>query len=433
MMRDLLNITALGIEELKKLGAEKAKVSAAETVTHEFNVDGGKFSLFRTLFSSSVSMSAIKNHKKGVYATNKTDTDAIKQAALECIAVADSATPDEAWDLAPDNEHKTFFDKTTKPDLEKLFERSVELVDCIKNNYPTIIIEQMIVTHCEKNGVYRNTSGAVYEVREGYYGLDLMFSAHEGEECSSFFGVGVTTEDLDKPFYEMGSIKTDLERVERQIRTRSVDGKFVGTVLLTPDSFADFIGSIIGNFASDRPVLDGTSIWLDKEGEKVADERLTVAFPVEYEGIVGRDNFTDAGFLCEDYTLIDKGVLTYFPLSLYVANKTGKKPVKNTLSGLVVVPGEKSLDEIISKIDRGIMVGRFSGGAPGISGDFSGVAKNSFLIENGKITDAVSETMISGNLAEMLNSLVDISSDTVADGANVMPYAAFSGVTVSGK
>lgn len=79
------------------------------------------------------------------------------------------------------------------------------------------------------------------------------------------------------------------------------------------------------------------------------------------------------------------------------------------------------------------MVGRFSGGAPGISGDFSGVAKNSFLIENGKITDAVSETMISGNLAEMLNSLVDISSDTVADGESVMPYAAFSGVTVSGK
>lgn len=432
-MNELLCVTEKGMERLCALGAETARVSASVSVTHEFNVDSGEFSLFRTLFDRSLGMMAIKEGKKGVYATNKTDDEAIEAAALQCMAVADSATPDEAWALAPDSGHIKFHEENTGADLDKLFERSCELLETIKENHPKIIIEQMIVTHGEKEGVYRNTSGAVYETKEGFYGVDLMFSAHEGENCSSFFGVGVTTETLDTPFYELGSIKNDLASVEKQVNTRPVDGKFTGTVLLTPDAFAGFMGSIIGNFAGERTVLEKTSIWLDKVGQKVADERITVSFPVQKDGIVGRDNYTAEGFLCEDFTIIDKGVLTAFPLSLYVANKTGLSPVKNSLDCMVVTPGEKSLDEIIKSIDKGLLVGRFSGGAPGISGEFSGVAKNSFLIENGKVTDAVSETMISGNLSDMINSLVDISADTVADGTSLMPYAAFSGITISGK
>ena len=100
---------------------------------------------------------------------------------------------------------------------------------------------------------------------------------------------------------------------------------------------------------------------------------------------------------------------------------------------MVIASGDKTLDEIIAGIEKGILVGRFSGGDPAQNGDFSGVAKNSFLIENGKITGAVSETMISGNLAEMLNNLVAISKERVADGYSVLPYAAFDGITVSGK
>ena len=100
---------------------------------------------------------------------------------------------------------------------------------------------------------------------------------------------------------------------------------------------------------------------------------------------------------------------------------------------MIVCPGEQSVEDIIASIDKGILVGRFSGGQPSTNGDFSGVAKNSFLIENGKITDAVSETMISGNLADMLKNVVAISRETVADGYSVLPYGAFGGITVSGK
>ena len=55
------------------------------------------------------------------------------------------------------------------------------------------------------------------------------------------------------------------------------------------------------------------------------------------------------------------------------------------------------------------------------------------MIENGKIVSALSETMISGNLADMLNNLVDISRETLVDGTVVAPYMAFKGITISGK
>ena len=89
--------------------------------------------------------------------------------------------------------------------------------------------------------------------------------------------------------------------------------------------------------------------------------------------------------------------------------------------------------QLIKNTEKGILVCRVSGGQPAGNGDFSGVAKNSFLIENGKITKPVLETMISGNLADMLNNIVDISKEVAMDGSTVFPWVAFDGVTVSGK
>ena len=76
---------------------------------------------------------------------------------------------------------------------------------------------------------------------------------------------------------------------------------------------------------------------------------------------------------------------------------------------------------------------RFSGGSPSPGGEYSGVAKNSFLIENGKISCALTETMISGCVPDMLMQIRGISSDTLKDGNGSMPYIAFDGITISGK
>jgi PmbA protein len=70
---------------------------------------------------------------------------------------------------------------------------------------------------------------------------------------------------------------------------------------------------------------------------------------------------------------------------------------------------------------------------PGANGEFSGVAKNSFLIERGKITGAVTETMVNGNLGEAFRRIKGVSKEVLCDGGSVVPWIAVDGIVISGK
>ena len=88
---------------------------------------------------------------------------------------------------------------------------------------------------------------------------------------------------------------------------------------------------------------------------------------------------------------------------------------------------------MIKSVERGILLARFSGGYPSDNGDFSGVAKNSYLIENGEIKYPISESMISGNFAEMLKNIKAISKERIDYGFSILPWIQVSGITISGK
>ena len=432
-MHDLKMIADKSLAALKNNGADKAQCSVRFTETHEFNVDGGKFSLFRTLFDNSLTLTAVKDDKKGSVGINRLDDESIAAAAVNCLAIAESGAADPAWAFAEKSENGTFTEGSPEADLDLLFDRTEELMNDIKAQFPLILMAQMIVTHKKRHTVFKNSFGVEYEVLSGNYEIELMFSAHEGEKSSSFFSSGVYTDRLDTPFMELGTIREDLANVSKQLETKPLEGKFTGVAVLPPFSLGTFIGSALSNFTADGTLLDGTSPWKDSLGKVVADPAITISAAPLDERIVCGERFTGEGFRSENYDIIKDGVLESFMLSGYVANKTGLPRAKNSSYAIVMKPGDTAYADIIAGIERGILVGRFSGGEPGTSGDFSGVAKNSFLIENGKITCALSETMISGNLGDLLKNVVAISSEVVCDGATVLPYVAFGGVTVSGK
>lgn len=433
-MKDLKIVAASSLEALKNMGAQSASVSATYSETREFNVDGGEFSLFRTLFDNSLVLTAIKDAKKGTAQVNHFDDESIAGAAADCIAAADASEPDEAWEFAPSEGEHSFCEGVYDPDLDLLFERCREFMADLTQQHPSIMMEQMIVKHRKVDTVFATSNGSVFTEKGGYYNISLMYSAHEGDKSSSFFGSDVSTTDLSVPFMQLGSIKRDLTDVEKQIYPKPVEGKFEGTVVFTPGCFMEAVYYALASFTDGSSILDGTSLWKDKLGEKVANDCLTVTLAPHREGTIGGDNWTSEGYLTEDCDIIKGGVLQSFLMNKYFANKTGHERTKNMDIGCMVVPaGDKSIADIIAGIDRGLVVSRVSGGNPASSGDFSMVAKNSFIIENGKVGDSVSEVMINGNLAEILCNIRAISSDVESNGGYLMPWAAFDGVTISGK
>ena len=433
MIESLKKTVQSAVSALQAAGADKAQANVSYTITHEFNVDGGEFSLFRTLFDKQLAMTAIQGGKKGTVAQNRYDEETIAASARACLEAAASAQPDENWDFAPVSQNEDFVQGEPKPDTDKLFFRCQELMAGVRERFPKIIMEQMIVAHKEVYRAQANSYGVLFSAHEGCYEVQLMFSGHDGDKASSFFGSGVIADSLDKPFLELGSIAEDLENVEKQIETTVVDGKFEGTMVLMPGCVVSLFYTLLSDFAGEGGLLSGTSPWKDKLGKKVADERITLSLAPLDERIVCGERTTGDGFRAENFDIIKDGKLSAFYLSLYAANKLKLPRGKNDSFNVVIAPGDKSIDEIISTIDRGIVIGRFSGGQPSSNGDFSGVAKNSFLIENGKIGPALSETMIAGNLADMLNHLKAISREQVADGMSVLPYMVFDGITISGK
>ena len=223
-MDKLFAAAQTALDALTALGAEKAGVRAQDSETLELNALGGEFTLMRSLLDRELSLTAIREGKRGTAKVNRLDADAIRQAAEECMAVAASGEADPAWDLAPAPETGDFSSGSPAADADRLFERSRELLESIAKEYPRVIVEEMITEHRLTREVYLNTVGSRFSNTEGYYSASLTFSGHEGDRATSFFGSGVTVPDLEKPFLALGALANDLESAERSLDAELTQG-----------------------------------------------------------------------------------------------------------------------------------------------------------------------------------------------------------------
>lgn len=433
-MEKLEKIALLVLDAARAVGADSAQCTVMEAETREFNVDGGDFSLMRTMFDRYVSLSVLKDRRMGSVTVNRFDEGSLRRAAEECVAAAEGAEPDEARVFAPGPLERDYTLGAPEPDTEALFARVAELMEDVKERHPRLLMEQLVAAHTRVRTVYKNTNGVSYRKLAGEYCVSMTYSAHEGDESTSMYGGSLSLDNLDRPFIEGSLIDREMGEVEAQLGAKTVSGKFTGTALFAPGCLAgDVLGQALQNFASDAPLIDGTSLWRDKLGKPVADGRISLSLAPLDGRIVCGQRWTGEGFPAQNTDIIKNGVLTGFRLSQYAANKTGNRRAGNTSNAMIVPPGDTPLSDIIAGIDRGVYLLRFSGGSPGANGEFSGVAKNGFLIENGRLTRPLTETMISGNLADMLQSLRAVSREVLEDGSLSMPYMAFDGVTISGK
>ncbi len=431
-MNELKKAAQYILDSLCESGADSAQVSVSEGRVEEFNVDAGKFSLIRSVFNSGASMKVIKDMKKGTASVNQLDKEAIDNAVNECMQAAATGVYDAALSIAEKEENLDFVSGVLKPDKEKFFDALIKFTDDTKNQFPEIMLEQVIASYSYGKHVFMNSNGVLFTEEDGYYSVSIMYSAHNDNAVTSFNCVAVDYLDPSQDILDCADVRLMFERAVKELNAVPFSGKFTGTAVFSPACLCDFVSTVTESFTGDLSLIEGTSPWKDSLGKEVADPAFTLSvIPLDSEIVCG-ERITADGYKAENFDVIKNGVLESFCLSQYAAKKTGLSRAKSTSGCIKVNNGEKTLDEIIKEIDNGILVCRFSGGEPAGNGDFSGVAKNSFLIKDGMISTPVSETMISGNLADMLKCVKGISAEEVNYGSCIMPYVAFGGITVSG-
>jgi PmbA protein len=431
-MENLKQIVRDGLDELLKAGADKARCSLTLTDKHELNVDLGEFSLLRTTFDTSVDLAAIKDAKKGSTAINRSDRPALRQAAADVLDIAAASAPDEAHDIAAAGPPAEFSSGSSRPDPDKMYSRMKEMLREIAARYPQVMVRQAILDFTRTENYFLNSNGVDFVTRKGIYRCMVFFSSREGERVSSFNITGFSLKDLEQSLLGCGSLDTLLRQSTEQIVTQPLQGKFVGEVIITPDCLGDLLGFLTGAIG-DGPLISGTSIYRDQLDQQIAAPNFSLHSRPLSDEICDGYFVTADGYAAQNCTIVENGVLKSFLLSLYGSRKTGRPRAVNDGGAFVVDPGETAFDDMVSSVKKGILLARFSGGDPNENGDFAGVAKNSYLIEDGEIKDPLSESMISGNFAEMLKNITAISRERIDFGNAILPWIAVSGVTVSGK
>ena len=418
------------IDKLKRAGAEKVECSVSFSEKKELNIDSGEMTLLRTTFNTSLGISVIKDQKKGSTSINKTDKGSIDQAVEQVMELAKASQPDEALDIAEKQPTKSFSKGDETADLDSMYNRMEEFLGYVNSTYPTVNLEQAVLDFTYSRSYFQNSNGVNFDINKGMYGFYPGFLSKDGKDTSSMNGTFFSALNLDKPLHKYCSIDTLLKQSTEQIRTQQVQNKFVGDVVVTPDCVSDFLGFITTDI-SDGKMITGNSLFKDKLNEQITHPGLTLHSHPVSEEICDGYFVTDDGYIAENITIIDKGVLKTHLLSLYGSRKLGKSRAVNDGDAYLVDPGSMSRDSIISGIDKGVLLARFSGGNPANNGDFSGVAKNSYYIEDGEIKYPISETMVSGNIREMFENMGEVSKDRVDFGYCIFPWISFKGLTVS--
>ena len=420
------------IAELHARGMDKSQVTLNNSEARELYCNNGEISMVRTTFNIELRLVAIKDNKRGVVSLNKIDQTSIANAINDVIALAQSSPPDDGHDISEFQPPEEFQYGPSEPDSDKMYDSMHIFLDGVRSSYPKTHIREGGVAFHKNNGILKNSNGVDYAATTGHYQFGITFSSKEGDATSSINGSGSLMKDLDEPFIEAANLRQLLEQSEDEINARAFDQKFTGDIIITPHCMGAMIGPVLAQLR-DHAHITGSSLFRGKLGQRVASDALTIrSNPVSDEFAV-KNFFNGDGYKNENSSIMDKGVLKSNLLTLYGARKTGLDRAKTDGANLSIDPGTAKIADLIKSTKKGILLARISSGAPNDNGDFSGVAKNSYFIEDGVLTHPVKEVMVTGNVIRMIENVVGISEETINFGYAKYPWIKASGFTIAGK
>lgn len=419
------------LNALREAGFDSSEVSSIRAAKEEINLNAGEVNLLRTVEETSISLTGIMTHRRASVTIGEISEESVDAAVESLVQLAGFSEHDVAFEVSPFQEPKQFQRGEEQSDTHLMLKRLDDFRLYTQKEHPELILRRATVTFHSVMKQYLNSNGVDFSSRSGHYTVLVLFASRMGSSSSSSNSASFTAAMLDRPIHEFGNLERLLRQSTEQVNARKFEGKFTGSVILTPECLNGFLEDLCF-LLRDQALIMGTSIFQGSLGRPIADNSFTLHSMPVCSLLSEGCPITDDGFAAQNTTLIESGILESFLLSLYGSRKTGFPRAGSSGGYLVVNSGNTTLEKMVESVDRGVLLSRFSGGGISADGDFSGVAKNSYYIENGKMIHPVSGMLVSGNMRDLLMRIRSISSERTNFGFALLPWMLAEGVTVSG-
>nr|WP_319244129.1 metalloprotease TldD [uncultured Propionivibrio sp.] len=172
----------------------------------------------------------------------------------------------------------------------------------------------------------------------------------------------------------------------------------------------------------------GSSTFAGRVGQRVASKGVTVVDDGTLSGRRGSLNIDDEGNPTQRTVLIEDGILRGYMQDSLNARLMGVATTGNArresfahlplprMTNTTMVNGERSVEEIIRSVKKGIYAVNFGGGQVDItSGKFVFSMSEAYMIENGKVNYPVKGATLIGNGPEAMNQVSMIGNDLALD------------------
>jgi PmbA protein len=445
MKDDLLNIASDVVKRALKAGATAADAMAVDGRSTEVSLRAGVIEKLEQSEAREVGLRVFAGQSSAMIAGSVLTSEALDRLVERCVAMAKLAPPDSYSGLADPAQLATgVIDldlvSADYPNAEKLkamaheAEQAALAVQGVsKSNGAGASASDSSIGLAASNGFARS-------YRRTGFGLSASVIGGEGTSMErDYDGTSANHfSDLETP-EKIG--RTAGERVIRRLNPRKLSSQSV-PVIYDRRVASSLIGHMAGAI-NGGAIARGVSFLKDDMGKAIFKSNINIIDdPLRLRGPSSR-SFDGEGLPVQRRAFIQNGVLTGWVLDLRSARQLGLTPTGNGARGLASQPsastsnlhleaGEKSPEEMMKDIGRGLLITEFIGSSiNSATGDYSRGASG-YWFENGEVQYPVSEITVAGNLRDMFLSLVPCN-DLLFKGSTNAPSCLIEGMTIAGR
>jgi PmbA protein len=447
--QELLELCDHLVAAARRSGADQAEAAASWVRRAETALENDDVHTVHTADETTFGLRVFREGALGFVTANRTDEDAVAAAAAEACGQA-RAMPKDPWNALPEVQAAEpilglWDERITTIGVAETTERALRLLERVKSADARVKIDSGSVSASTHRSALVSSVGTRFV--ESATGLDasLFGMAVEGETVASFDYDGDSARAYEG-FDRLCDALAD-RFVEKCVFGLSTEAgrSYKGLVLLSPEVVAEFLlPSLCSALAADA-VRKGRSPLAGKLHSPIASTAFTLVDDPTRPVATGSTAADREGVPTRRVALIEGGTLLSFLFNHYeaLAAGHGARSTGHASGSAGSLPGisphqlelAAGARGVASLCDAGgaplLWVGRFSGSTNPVTGDFSGVAKNSALVVHGE-RRAVRETAIAGNLYDLLRGVVDVSAERrVLGGAHRIPFVLADGVSVT--